>query len=437
MPAGRRTAVVLLTILAAAVTGLVAQPPDEVRWAWSGAVTSRSAVVKVSVGLGGVPVQASIARADARGPGGPMIEAVSDATGVAAFEFAGLEPAAAYRYRVRRPGGIPLEGEFRTFGEGPWSFRLAFSACADTGSTSEVFDAIRNTRPDLFIHTGDIHYEDITRDEPARFRRAFDHVMGSPAQSRLYRAVPIAYTWDDHDFGGNGSDAASRAKPAALAVYRQLVPHYPLQNEEREGIHQTFTIGRVRVIITDSRSQRTSSRQAAESRTMLGAAQLKWLLEELSSAADSPLVIWVNTVPWIAAPGSGSDNWGAYAREREQIANHIDRIGLTRRLVMLSGDAHMVALDDGTHSNYATGSSRIGKGFVVVHAAPLDRKTSVKGGPYSHGVSARRGQFGIVDIIDDGAGLTVELGGRDRGGNPIPGIRLALSCDGQTCAVSR
>ena len=437
MSDGRRIAVALLAALAALGVRPAAQPREAVQWVWSGAVTSRSAVVKARVSAGGVPVQASVARADARGPSGPMIEALADADGMAAFEFAGLEPAAAYRYRVLRPGGVPLEGEFRTFGEGPWSFRLAFSACAETGSTSTVFDAIRNTRPDLFIHTGDIHYEDITRDEPARFRRAFDAVMSSAAQSQLYRAVPIAYTWDDHDFGGNGSDASSRARPAALAVYRQMVPHYPLQNEEREGIHQAFTIGRVRVIITDSRSQRSSSRIAADRRTMLGAAQLKWLLEELSSAAGAPLVIWVNTVPWIATPGSGSDNWGAYGREREEIANHIARLGLAGKLLMLSGDAHMVAIDDGTHSNYATLGGRSARGFVVMHAAPLDRKTSVKGGPYSHGVAQRRGQFGLVDVIDDGARLSVELGGRDRKGDPIPDMRLALSCDGQTCAVAR
>jgi len=437
MPAGRRIVTVLLTMLAAAAAGPVAQSPDGARWAWSGAVTSRSAVVKVRVDAGGVPVEASVARADARGPIGPMIEAVSDANGVAAFEFAGLEPAAAYRYRVRRPGGIPLEGEFRTFGEGPWSFRLAFSACADTGSTSEVFDAIRTTRPDLFIHTGDIHYEDITRDEPARFRRAFDDVMRSPTQSRLYRAVPIAYTWDDHDFGGNGSDGTSRAKPAALAVYRQAVPHYPLQDDGRGGIHQAFSVGRVRVIMTDSRSQRTPGRGAPSERSMLGQAQLAWLRDELSRAADAPLIVWVNTVPWIARPGSGSDNWGAYGREREEIANHIARFGLAGKLLMLSGDAHMVAIDDGTHSNYATLGGRGARGFVVMHAAPLDRKTSVKGGPYSHGVSERRGQFGLVDVIDDGARLTVELGGRDRAGSPIPGMRLALSCDGETCAVAR
>jgi alkaline phosphatase D len=352
-------------------------------------------------------------------------------------ELDGLSPARRYDYRVEAAGSAAVTGSFRTFGEGPWSFRLAFSACAETGSASPVFDAIRAARPDLFIHTGDIHYEDITRNEPERFRAAFDAVMGSPTQSRLYRSVPIAYTWDDHDFGGNGSDASSAAGPAALAVYRQFVPHYTLEGDGRMGIHQAFTIGRVRVIMSDSRSQRTSSRIAPQRRSMLGPAQLTWLKDQLSRAADAPLVIWVNTVPWIASPGSGSDNWGSYSREREEIANHIDALGLTGRLLMLSGDAHMVAIDDGTHSNYATGTGRGQRGFVVMHAAPLDRRTSEKGGPYSHGMSRERGQFGLVDVTDDGQQLSVELSGRDRAGAPIKGMRLARSCNGRECETVR
>jgi hypothetical protein len=170
---------------------------------------------------------------------------------------------------------------------------------------------------------------------------------------------------------------------------------------------------------------------------MLGASQLQWLKDELSAAAGAPLVIWVNTVPWISAQGQGSDNWGSYAQEREAIASHIDGLGLTRRLVMLSGDAHMVAIDDGTHSNYATGPGRRGRGFVVMHAAPLDRKTSEKGGPYSHGVSRQRGQFGLLDVADDGRNLKVELSGRDRAGAPIKGMRLAFACEWLECGAAR
>ena len=187
----------------------------------------------------------------------------------------------------------------------------------------------------------------------------------------------------------------------------------------------------------DSRSQRTSTWRVPSGRTMLGAAQRQWLDDELRAAADAPLVIWVNAVPWIGKAGFLSDHWGSHAQERESLANHIDRLGLTARLLMLSGDAHMVAIDDGTHSNYATGPGRGGRGFVVMHAAPLDRKTSKKGGPYSHGISRQRGQFGLVQVTDDGSVLRVELSGHDKQGRAIAGQRLSLTCADARCAPLR
>ena len=330
-----------------------------------------------------------------------------------------------------------MRSRFRTFGEGPWDFRIAFSACADTGSASTVFDAMRDARPDLFIHMGDLHYEDITRNEPERFHRAFDAVMASLTRGRLYRSVPIAYVWDDHDFGPNGSDASSASRPAALAVYREFVPHYPLRDDEGSGIHQAFTVGRVRVIMTDQRSQRTSSWRLPADRTMLGAAQLQWLKDELTAAATAPLVVWVNSVPWIASQGPGSDNWGSYAQEREAIANHIESLGLTPRLLMLSGDTPMVAIDDGTHSDYATDARQGRHGSVVMHAAPLDRRTSMKGGPYSHGTSRQRGQFGLLDVANDGRHLKPEPSGRDRTGALIKGMRLTIACEWLECGAAR
>jgi phosphodiesterase/alkaline phosphatase D-like protein len=422
-------------VVLASWLGLGAQPDGAVRWVWSGGVTSRSAVITARAFRSGVPVTLRLAHADAASPP-ERFDARADADGIASFDLKHLSPATRYRYEVSAEGAPPAGGRFQTFGEGPWSFRIAFASCAETGSASPVFDAIREAAPDLFIHTGDLHYEDIAKNDPGRFRRAFDSVMSSPTQSRLYRSVPIAYTWDDHDFGGNDSGASSAAGPAALAVYRQFVPHYPLQAGDRAGIHQAFTIGRVRVIMTDARSQRTPGRRGGEAGTMLGAAQLQWLRGELSAAAAAPLVIWVSTVPWIAEQGSSSDNWGGYAREREAIANHIDSLGLTRRVLMLSGDAHMLAIDDGTHSNYATGTGRQGRGFVVMHAAPLDRPTSQKGGPYSHGTVRQRGQFGLVEVTDDGRTLRVELSGRDRAGAPVRGMRLALACAGGACDVT-
>lgn len=174
---------------------------------------------------------------------------------------------------------------------------------------------------------------------------------------------------------------------------------------------------------------------------MLGTAQRDWLIRELERSRDAALVVWVNTVPWITKREERADQvskhgWGPYRDERREIANAIARLGLDKRLVMLSGDAHMVAIDDGTNSNYADEAGA--RGFPVVHAAPLDRRTSRKGGDYSHGYSRQNGQFAVMTVDDDGETMAVafrtyvERGGR---ATPIPGLTLDVRCAGGECRV--
>ena len=173
-------------------------------------------------------------------------------------------------------------------------------------------------------------------------------------------------------------------------MYRETVPHYELAGGDETPLYQAFTMGRVRVIVVDTRSERDPRRQLRPS--MLGEKQKKWLLGQLSDAAKKhPLVFLVQGVPWIAQTGKTADGWAPYCDERREIAKHIDSLDLTQRLIMLSGDAHMLAIDDGRHSNYATdgcGYSEIAKGFPVFQAASFDRMGSIKGGPYSPGDAA-------------------------------------------------
>jgi hypothetical protein len=78
---------------------------------------------------------------------------------------------------------------------------------------------------------------------------------------------------------------------------------------------------------------------------------------------------------------------------------------------MLGGDAHMVAIDDGSHAE---------GGFPVMHAGALDRPGSKKGGPYSEGAVPGAGQFGLVTVLDDGGPtVRVELSGRNYKGEEI------------------
>jgi phosphodiesterase/alkaline phosphatase D-like protein len=391
-----------------------APPVDRVAWVWSGGVTDASFRVTARVTDDAAARATLLVWEDGSPPTRAMEHPPEPAagpavpeTGIATWTVTDLEPDTRYEYGIAvddRADRARGRGSVHTFPNGPAWFTVAIGADARSRSNGAVFDAIREVEPLLYINAGDLHYGNIDADDIDLFRARYDDVLNSPAQSALYRSVPTAYTWDDHDFGANAADADSPGRRAARLAYRESVPHYPLPAGDGDAaIYQAFTIGRVRFVLTDTRSERTAD-------SMLGDRQLRWLEHELVTASrNHALVVWVSSVPWIAPAGAGRDDWGGYPLERQRLAEVIEQAAI-ENLVMLGGDAHMVAIDDGSNSGYGPS----GRGFPVLHAAALDRPGSVKGGPYSHGAVPGGGQFGTLTVLDDGTGsVTVRLEGRD------------------------
>ncbi len=389
---------------------LVRAPVDLVEWAWAGALTPTGFAVSAKLAPGVPPDEARLIVRDASGtPVAAVPPSSISPSRVARFEVGGLTPGTAYSWAVAVGAReeSARRGQLRTAPTGPAGFTLAFGACAGTGSNGQVFDRIREAAPLLFVHTGDFHYEDISRDDPPRIRRAYERSLVAPAQQALWLTVPVAYTWDDHDYGGNDSDRTTSSRDAARTIYREIVPHYPLPLADGP-IAQAFTIGRVRFIITDLRSERDPSGSDAPGKSMLGPQQLAWFFDELLRARDeAALIVWVSSVGWISSSTAG-DDWGAYAAERQAISDFLVANNV-RNLVMLAGDAHMLAADDGTNNRFASGGA--GPGFPVYHAAALDRRGSIKGGPYSEGAVPGGGQFGLLTIDDLGTEIRVTFSG--------------------------
>jgi phosphodiesterase/alkaline phosphatase D-like protein len=391
-----------------------------VRWLWSGAVDDDGFAVTARL-----RDEAEAVRLVVRDDSGAQVTtsvtmAVDDADEPVSLAVSGLAPATDYDYVVEIDG-VPDEvraGQVRTFPDGAASFTVAVAACANSGSNGVVFDTIRDLEPDLYVMTGDLHYRNIPDDDPSRFRAAFAEVHGQPAQSALYRSTPIAYIWDDHDYGPNDSDASSQSRPAAWSSYRSHVPHYELPSGDEGPIFQAFTLGRVRFVMTDTRSM-----MRPDDDVMLGAEQLDWLLEEFLTARDThAMTVWVSSAPWIGAADRASQTWAGFAEERDRIGAFLEEHEITN-LVMLAGDAHMVAIDDGSNSGYGGHD-----GFPVLHAAALDRPGSVKGGPYSHGTFPGGGQFGLFEVTDDGGDrIEVTLRGLDYTGAEL--VRLDVGFD--------
>ena len=383
---------------------------------WIGSVTDSSAVVKARVPAGTV-CRLAVMKATGGEPVYFGADTLPVPLNVARFRAVGLEPRTEYVYWLEigeKRSSFPAGG-IRTMarqGE-PGSFNFAFSSCAGTGSHHAVFTKILERQPSVFLHLGDLHYTNIVRPDPRQYRAAWDTVLSSATQSALYRSVPLAYVWDDHDFGPNGSDARLPGRRIACEVYREYAPVASLPTGPGDGaIYQAFSIGRVRFIMTDLRSLRSPDKAPdGPNKSMMGAEQKAWFKRELRAAArESALVFWASSVPWIGnGPG---DSWESFGTERRELAAFMAEIGI-RNLCILCGDAHMLAADDGRNSDYSgTGTLRI----PVLHGSSLDQGGSYKGGPYSEGYYTPRsdeGCFGWVEVEDVDGKVAVNFTGRN------------------------
>ena len=374
---------------------------------WSGNVTPTSATVTVRLNASALRVRLVVSTNEGLTPAvfSPVVTTAAAAGNVVALDIEGLQPATEYNYGIEVAGVLRTEpnsrGRFRTFPQGASSFRLAFSACGDIADSDQrAYEAIAAEQPLLFLHMGDFNYSDTNSTLTEDYRKNYDNVLNHPIQGALYRNVPVAYMWDDHDFAGNDTNGTAIGVTAARTAYRDYVPHYPIA-VTGGTIGQSFTVGRVRIIMTDLRSA-SGAATVAESatKTRLGATQKAWFKQELITARDAgfPLIIWVSTVPWIGAPQLGNDTWAGYSTERTEIANFI-KDNRVRNVVVISGDMHALAYDDGSNSDYALGG---GAPLVVMQAAPLTRLGEPKGGPYTAGPVLGTGQYGLLDITDTG-----------------------------------
>ena len=376
-----------------------------IQWAWAGGTSDSGFEVVARPAEGADTVGLLVST---QGGSERLLDTAEVVDGVATLRAEALAQRALYTYRFSVDGSIDevWVGQVRTFPSAATAaVTLGFSSCAGTGSNAAVYDEIRRQAPDVFVFTGDLHYANISANDPTLFAAAYDVVLGQPAVAAMLRETPIAYVWDDHDYGPNDADRDSPSKPAAQTAYRV---HVPYQELPVDGvIAQAFDVGPVRVLLTDLRSERSPDDQ-----TLLGAAQRAWLQSQLLAARDEvPLVIWVSPSPWIAAPQAGQDHWGGFAAERRELADFVAEHDI-ENLLIVSGDAHMLAIDDGSHSDYASPGVGPSPAIPVLAAAALDRPGSEKGGPYTSGMYPGSGHFGLVHVEPSGDQVEVRLEAR-------------------------
>src|ERR1019366_4387434 len=191
-------------------------------------------------------------------------------------------------------------------GEKPLS-RIAFGSCAKQDKPQPIWDAVVETKPELFVSLGDNIYAD-TEDMKV-MKAKYELLAKQPGYQKLKKTCPIIATWDDHDYGANDAGAEYPKKKESQQIFLDFFGAAKDDpRRSREGVYDVHLFGpkgkRIQIILLDGRYFRSPLKKGFKpgepgegyrgiyvpntdkDATMLGEAQWRWLAEQLKDPAE-------------------------------------------------------------------------------------------------------------------------------------------------------
>jgi alkaline phosphatase D len=231
-----------------------------------------------------------------------------------------------------------------------------------TPPPTRVFESADAEQPDLVLIGGDFDHRNPAGADAADARRVKrdmfkDLYTSRPTTDdfidRILRRYPAAHFWDDHDFAHNNADKTYPFKAVSRAV---LGEYFPVYEMGPGGDWQRFRYGQAEFFLLDARSQRDRPRDPdGPGKSMLdgddlgAAGQLEWLRDSLLASS----ALWkfvVSPVPFNPTLPK-ADAWHGYQHERSALVAFVAAHRIAN-VVVLSGDIHAGAIDDGRNSSF-------------------------------------------------------------------------------------
>lgn len=356
------------------------------------------------------------------------------------IDAVGLQSGTTYYYGFEALGKNSLRGRTRTAPkEGVDHLRFAVVSCSNyQQGFFNAYGRIGERKDlDAVIHLGDYIYEyedggygyskEVNRGhEPKneaisltdyRIRHAFYKL--DPDLRRAHQQHPFIPIWDDHETandsykdGAGNHDSTKEGnwqdrKYSAEQAYFEWMPIRPQSTANK--IYRAISYGNlVDLILVDTRLEGrekqlgvkdTANKGAIDTavwkspnRTILGAEQRSWLLNQLQQSTAKWKII-ANQVMMMQVEAqalgfaTNLDAWDGYPAEREKLYNHIKNNGVNN-VVVLTGDIHCSWASDLTFNPYdttkyspLTGNGSVAVEFVTpsISSANIDELLKVQG----------------------------------------------------------
>ena len=369
LKAGRRALAPLLLLLLLA--GAAPAPPrllvsvTEVR--------STAAIVWARVPREGA-VRVEVGAADAEVTRSVTAQATADGDLIVRVPLEGLAPATRHRYQVVQ-GSERVDGVFSTAPLPDEPVRVTFlwsgdlgggGLCRPTDGEYGIFRAMLRYPADFFLFVGDTIYADVACNKLhtaagasfrartlAEYRARHRYNREDRAVQAFLRRTPVYATWDDHDVR---NDFAGTTEPLMAVGRRAFLDYWPVAaGDDPTRLYRSVRWGRLlEVFILDTRQYRSDNGLPDSSRkSMLGAAQRRWLLEAVpASTALWKVVVSSVTLSVPSGRPNRRDGWSnanilglapeqgtGFATERDAILREF-RLQGVHNLVVVAADVH-------------------------------------------------------------------------------------------------
>jgi alkaline phosphatase D len=328
----------------------------------------------------------------------------------------GLQPATTYYYRFQALGERSPVGRTRTLPRsGATHLRLAVASCSNLpfGYFNVYRRIAERADLDAVLHLGDYLYEyanggygDGTAlgrvPEPnkeivalADYRTRHAQYKSDPDLQEVHRQHPFIVVWDDHEFTNNAwRNGAQNHNPekgegdwaprqaAAVQAFFEWMPIREDRSTRQPRIYRSFAFGDLAdLVMLDTRligrDEQAARREALDvvddpKRSLLGAAQEQWLVDELSASQRAGVtwrllgqqVMFAHMSHPGATTGS-TDTWDGYRPARQRLLDVIHAQKMSN-VVVLTGDVHSSWAYDVPLNPWAGYDAGTGRGSVAV-----------------------------------------------------------------------
>jgi len=322
----------------------------------AGAMTADAALLWTHVSDPG-PVTVRVWRAsETAGEVSLAVEQIADSMdgGYVHAQVSGLAPATRYGYAFFTGGapdftGRSAIGSFVTAPPAGEQATVRFAATSCTNQSTRPFEALSamaGEDPDLFVHVGDILYNDGVTPTRAAYRANWAAQLDDPGFRDLLSATGAYFTWDDHEVTDSAEyfEVPQSRRDIAYDTYFETLATPSVTRDGRRDLWTSYTWGdAVEIIVLDSRAERDEASREGPDARYISAEQMAFVQERLLNSTATFRVL-LNSVPITGLPippwAFEFDRWQGYAAQREELLSFIVDNEI-ENVWFLTGDFHL------------------------------------------------------------------------------------------------